>query len=132
VIRLLAVGAACSDASFRCQRQRVSGAFALLLSGAVGDQVVVVIPPARPALAAHDEVALKPSGHVPAVLDRPHPLAVQAARPPQRRSAPGGRHGHGTRTGNSGRSRMVDRRSLRIFSIRPARSSWRVDGGAAI
>ena len=43
---------------------------------------------------AHDPLAggqqrlLEPARHVPAVLDRPHPLLIQAARPPQRGEMP--------------------------------------------
>jgi hypothetical protein len=39
-------------------------------------------------LAALDQKPLKRSGDVPAVLKRPHPLAVEAARPPQQRVEP--------------------------------------------
>ena len=40
---------------------------------------------AHNSLASGDQRLLKPAGDMPAVLDRPHPLVIQAARPLHRR-----------------------------------------------
>jgi hypothetical protein len=52
---------------------------------------------AHHALAMADQRALQPARHVPAVLDRPHPLRVQLVRPPPPGEHPAGVRAHRAR-----------------------------------
>jgi hypothetical protein len=67
---------------------------AALAGAAAGAGGKVRRDPQHP-LATLDQKPLKRPGHVPAVLDRPHPLAIEAARPSQQHaeSAPADRDG---------------------------------------
>ena len=51
--------------------------------------------PRAPRAHVGDQEALEAPRHMPAVLDRPHPLLIQAASPGQEGGVPGGRGHHG-------------------------------------
>ena len=70
-------------------------------------------------LAAADQKALQRPRHVPAVLKRPHPLAIKAARPPQQRIEPAPADRDGLLTQQlAGRDRDSGDRVRTLVSVR--------------
>ena len=63
--------------------ERVDSVRLAALTGAAACVGAQVRRDSQHPFAALDQKPLEAAGDVPAVLDRPHPLAVEAARPPQ-------------------------------------------------